>query len=294
MRTFGIVLILLLSAFVLICGCTGNTGTPPSGNSESGVTATPTGTVEVPTATVAPQVTPAVTAELTASEIADRIKAVMLSIESSAKRCADVVAKDGIAGEESLRAIKNCLNDNPGITTITIDDPNLVVVSAEPTEYSYLIGSGAGRQAIDKPTLTKSYVFVEGYRGVSQICPIFADDGKKIGYLEMSYQPRSMIANIVHQLIESTPYNVWVIETDGTSLFDTSSSEIGNNLLTDDLYQDTKLHKFIQTVVKNKEGVGQYTFRDHMTDKVIDKDARWATVDYGGREWRVVLTSPAE
>lgn len=304
MRTFGILLILLLSAFVLICGCTGNNSpvSNPDVNSAAEETVAPTAVATESADVTVPAVTemPSVDVKVTAKEVADSIKSSLLSLEASAKKCANAVAKHGVSGEETLRVIKSSLNDNAGIVSITILDPKFIVLSAEPSQYGYLLGRdfsegiAGGRTNIRTPFISKSYTFVEGFLGISQIYPITGNDGDIIGYVDIGYQPRSIIAPNVHNLIADTPYNVWIIETDGTNIFDTSSTEIGNNVLTGELYQDKKLHEFMSTLAKKKTGSGQYTFRDYKTGNVIKKNAEWATVDYGGSEWRVVLTSPAD
>ena len=298
MKPYGIVLILLLFACLLVCGCTQSENTR-----NTGVTVTPVATgTPTPAATETPEATaaPSSDVKVTAKEVAAKIKDSILSIEASAKKCANAVSKNGVSGEDTLRAIKSSLNDNPSIVSITVLDQDFIVLSAEPSQYGYLLGRdfsqsiAGGKKTVRNPLLSKSYKFVEGFLGISQIYPITANDGDIIGYVDVGYQPRSIIAPNVHNLIADTPYNVWIIETDGTNIFDTSSAEIGNNVLTDEMYQDKKLHEFMSTLAKKKTGSGQYTFRDYKTGNVIKKNAEWATVDYGGSEWRVVLTSPAE
>ncbi|MEI8330354.1 MAG: hypothetical protein WCF90_01645 [Methanomicrobiales archaeon] len=61
-------------------------------------------------------------------------------------------------------------------------------------------------------------------------------------------------------VINSTGYDVWVIQADGTEIYDTSPGVVGKNIITDAIYADPPIREVAASVVKNPSATGKYTF----------------------------------
>ncbi len=109
-------------------------------------------------------------------------------------------------------------------------------------------------------------------------------------YISLSFDPYRLFGTEEQKVLEKG-YNLWVMQMNGVQVFDADVSEAGVNLLTDPDY--AMIREMAQLVAENSSGETTYVYTaDNGTD-LVEKTAVWDTLTYGGRDWRVVLTSSA-
>jgi len=287
----GILLVLLLSA-----GCTGN-----GGNDEG------TGTVlqtQTPSAcqTGAPSEIAADDSEIrdmekNLAEITSGVNSELKSVKESLKTNANAIAEYGCSSEDAGVVIKdNLVRRSYSISSLVFDDKG-VVLNAYPDNYKKFTGLDMGKndvvsESLNKktPLLSDFFRMEEGFKAVCQTYPVFDKDGTYLGYVDMTYKSEDFLAKYIKPVTDSTEYDVFVIQTDGTEIYDTTPEEIGLNLFTDEAYSDENLQALAKRIVENKNGTGIYTFWDKEWAVPVEKKAVWDTAGIDGAEWRIVVT----
>ncbi|MGC9435318.1 MAG: cache domain-containing protein [Methanomicrobiales archaeon] len=175
--------------------------------------------------------------------------------------------------------------------------PEGVVLTAVPANYAGIVGEDLGWQlqvqtahTLQAPIVSDVFMMAEGFAGISQSYPIFSPSGEYLGYTDITYTPEAFIERQIRLMVIGTGYDVWVAQTDGTVIYDTTAEEIGRNLFTDPAYDDPALQEIFGRIVAEPAGAGLYTFWDENWDKTVTRAAVWRTAGIDGAEWRVVVT----
>ena len=86
------------------------------------------------------------------------------------------------------------------------------------------------------------------------------------------------------------PVEMWIMQKDGTIIYDVNEEEIGQNLFTDKIYAPYKsLIKLAIEMSITIQGSGEYSFLDKELDKTVVKKIIWATIAMHGTEFRLAL-----
>ena len=103
------------------------------------------------------------------------------------------------------------------------------------------------------------------------------------------FSPEQLLRPIIEQAVAHTEVNIWVVDTEGTMLYDIMADHIGLNLFTAPLYQPfPSLLAIGRRIVAEPEGRGRYSFYRPQTNEQVTKEATWKTVSLYGKEWRTV------
>jgi signal transduction histidine kinase len=283
---FGILFILLLSA-----GCTG-TG---SGDESTGAGVQ----TEVPTETPAPGEMPDKYGLMneSLSEIISGVNSGLEAVNSDLKSGADAVAASGPSSPETVKVISDYLVKHPYSISSLVIDENGVVLDAYPDNYRNLAGMDFGKKGImvqplnDRtPYLSSIFRMEEGFNAISQGYPVYDKDGSYLGFVDMTYKSQDFLGRYIKPVTDSTGFDIWVVQTDGTEIYDTTPEEVGQNLFTDDAYSDEASQELALKIVKNQNGTAEYTFWDKEWANKVDKYAVWDTAGIDGTEWRIVVT----
>jgi hypothetical protein len=172
-----------------------------------------------------------------------------------------------------------------------------VVIAAVPEHYHQIVGMDLSYQpavqranTIQGNIVSDLFWLVEGFFGISQSSPIFSSDGEYLGYTDITYRPEMMIGHEITPILAKTSYDIWVTDTNGIVLYDTTAEEIGRNLFSDPAYQSPGLQEAFSVIVSEKSGKTEYTFWDRNWGSQVTKTALWGTAGIHGAEWRVVIT----
>ena len=176
-----------------------------------------------------------------------------------------------------------------------------IVTMAVPESYAGTVGSDISSHAETErsvqeqvPLVSEVFPLAEGYAGVAQSYPIFGAGGEYIGFVSVAYRSDALISRAIVPLINGTPYDIWVAQTDGLVVYDTTPEEIGRNLFTDPVYQAPGLQEAFSRIVAEPSGSLEYSFWDRNWDRNVTKKAIWDTAGICGTEWRVVATQSAD
>lgn len=208
-----------------------------------------------------------------------------------------VLSSLGLDNPDALDPLKNSLQRYPYAHSSLVIDAEGVVIAAVPEKYADTVGLDLSYQpAVERANTEQQQIvsdvfwLVEGFYGISQSSPIFSRDGEYIGYTDITYQPEVMIERLITPLFADTPYDVWVVETNGRVIYDTTPEEIGRNLFSDPIYQLPGLQEVFLRIVSETGGKTEYTFWDRNWEHQVKKSAIWGTAGVYGAEWRVVIT----
>ena len=140
------------------------------------------------------------------------------------------------------------------------------------------------------PHIGSVFQMAEGPSAVSQSYPVISPTGEYLGYIDITYAPETFLDRYIGPMMNRTGYDVWVIQADGTEIYDTSPGEVGKNIITDAVYADPSIREVAASIVKNPSASGKYTFWDRGWNGNVTKTAVWETAGIDGAAWRVGVT----
>jgi hypothetical protein len=145
-----------------------------------------------------------------------------------------------------------------------------------------------------QPVMSRTIAMVEGFDAVDLEQPVFSETGELMGSVSVLIKPEVLLAGVVQPAVKGFPVDIWVMERDGRTLYDSDEKEIGKNLFQDYLYKPfEKLRSLAKKMSSDPSGTGYYSFYRKDSDTVINKHASWTTVGLHGTEWRVVMIQEA-
>ncbi|MBN1168185.1 MAG: cache domain-containing protein, partial [Methanospirillaceae archaeon] len=138
-----------------------------------------------------------------------------------------------------------------------------------------------------KPGMSDLFPMEEGFSGISVTYPIFSDTGTYLGYTDVTIIPEELLSRIIVPIQKDTGMEVFVIQDDGLTLYETNPEEIGRNIISDPLYNTPTMQAATESVMENETGTIRYTFWNTEWNRQVPREATWTTLYYGGQEWRI-------
>jgi hypothetical protein len=231
------------------------------------------------------------------SSLVAEVNTGLTQVQTSLQNNAAFITGHGMTGPETEAVMNELLLTYPwgrSSVTVSVDGE---IQNAVPEQYQSIIGENLGEQTIVRNAFTFQAPYVsdlcplsEGYSGVVQSVPVFSKSGEYLGYTDITYQPYDFLNRYISPFIEETGSDIWVTQTDGTILFDTTKEEIGKNLFTDPAYQTPELQAVFEHITTEPSGTGEYQFWDKNWEQHVTKEARWETAGIDGATWRIVMT----
>ena len=130
-----------------------------------------------------------------------------------------------------------------------------------------------------------------GDKGFTFTTAVYDAQGNYNGTLRVGIDTWSLFSGINQFLRNEYGYTLWVTQNDGVVIYDQDTTEIGRNLITDELYQTSSLQDTVQTICEDQSGNASYLFYDVTWVDLSQINVVWDTVYPGyGMEWRIVLT----
>ena len=200
--------------------------------------------------------------------------------------------------EEEMREVLRKLHrENPDVIDVSWITTEGILRWIEPEEYHAFEGAAIGGQEqfqrmlnSQKPSLSDSFLSVEGIPSVDLEWPLFTEQGQIQGALSFLIKYDSFLAPLLVPLNVGS-YEFWMMQTDGTIFFDQDAMEIGRNLFTDPLYQPyAELRELGQRITANPTGEGSYSFFAKGMQQVVEKQVMWTSVGLHGTQWRLIVT----
>jgi hypothetical protein len=130
-----------------------------------------------------------------------------------------------------------------------------------------------------------------GDKGFTFTTAVYDAQGNYNGTLRVGIDTWSLFSGINQFLRNEYGYTLWVTQNDGVVIYDQDTTEIGRNLITDELYHTNSLQDTVQTICEDQSGNASYLFYDATWVDLGQINVVWDTVYPGyGMEWRIVLT----
>jgi len=217
------------------------------------------------------------------------------SVKASIGEDARVLGETGLSSTAGKEAMRQTLLEYPWAESYLVISKDGIVVTALPENYIGLVETDFSFQpqvqrAVREQAPLTSEVFnmEEGFHGITQSYPVFGTDYQ--GFVSIAYRPEALIDRVVAPLTNGTQYDVWVAQTDGRVIYDTTPEEIGKNLFSDPAYQSPALQEVFSRIAAEPSGSLEYSFWNRNWVRNVTKEAVWDTAGIDGAEWRVVVT----
>jgi hypothetical protein len=234
--------------------------------------------------------------------VAKRIQETLLQLDRS---CADAALKltdENLSLPRARAILKTVFVKNSFVENIGTINPAGRIAAVYPLRYARVEGLDISDQehiqkmlVRRKPLLSSVFRAVEGFTVVALQHPITDINGDFKGAISAIFRPEKSISKWSGYIQSGTPYDLWIIDQNGTIIYDFDSQEIGRNILYDQIYQTaTSLKQLVKGFADSEQGSGQYEFQaNNMTEK-IRKFAVWKSINIHDSVWYVVLTRPIE
>ncbi len=234
--------------------------------------------------------------------ITDEISHELFLIMDENQKSALSLQGTGISGESAELVLQTKLsNVTHGHSSLVISPENIITAAA-PAMYTDLIGTNLSHQpetryANEKkePVISDVFYLEEGFYGISVSYPVFAEDGGYLGYTDITIRPEEFFRSVISNITEESGYEVMIVQSDGTVVYETDEIEIGKNIMTDQVYDSPEMRSASQALLENETGsVANYTFWDKGWNKQVLRQAVWDTISLDNQFWRVAVIRDLE
>jgi hypothetical protein len=206
------------------------------------------------------------------------------------------IGKDEFSEASTLEILSGMNNSGPWVIDAITTDINGKIVLVQPESYKSVIGADISNQTHLKklflqktPVMSDLFMTVEGVPAIDIASPVFSPEGRFIGATTLLYNPDELFRRFTPLKADGTPWHIWVMQKDGTVLYDPDPGQRGKNIFTDQLYAPyPDLIELSKEIAAERQGRGTYTFIEG-TGGVVRKDAVWTTIGIRGTEWRLII-----
>ncbi|NLI13980.1 MAG: hypothetical protein GX425_15520 [Peptococcaceae bacterium] len=212
------------------------------------------------------------------------------------------LARTGLDGDEARRILSGLAARHSYVADACTVDKNGKIVDVEPAAYHEFAGSDiSGQEQVarlretGRPVISSMFTAVEGFAALDLERPVFNQQNELIGSVSLLIRPELFFANFTVPDLQGQRPEMMVMQKDGYILYDSDSSQIGRNVLTDSFYQGyTGLPALAGRTVADRAGVGRYAPPDQSLQKQAVKKSVWTTVGLHGTEWRLIVNYAAD
>ncbi len=135
-----------------------------------------------------------------------------------------------------------------------------------------------------EPVLGTQFRSVQGFNSVTLSEPVLQKDTLH-SFFSILISPQLLISDIIDDYPYLNSCDVWVVEKNGTLIYDKHIEEIGKNVLEDESYSSLEGFKgLVDTIFSSPNGVVSYSPQNDISQNVA-----WRTVEFLDTEWIVVL-----
>jgi hypothetical protein len=204
----------------------------------------------------------------------------------------------GLNGTAARAEINATLALNPYAIDVLTFNTSGIIQAVEPEQYRYLEGvdlSGGDNTKelllYKVPTMSNTFASRGVVRGAGYACPVFDQDGVFLGAVSTLFNVSTLMNAVLPQLASGTGFTWWSMQLDGTEIYDTDATQIGNNLLYGpDYVAFPQVQALGWRMVNATSGYGSYSYLFSPTQlHLVNKECYWGTVGAEGLQWRLVL-----
>lgn len=128
-----------------------------------------------------------------------------------------------------------------------------------------------------------------GGQAVGDVYPVVSGS-TVVGAIESVFMPYDLIHRIRITLVTS-PNEIWVMDQDGTVIYQQDSGTVGKNVFKDDTF--SKFDNFqtaCKTIAGTESGEVNYSYFTIGTTNPVDKTAYWRTLKMHDKSWKIIYT----
>ena len=231
------------------------------------------------------------------SELEKEITADLNKMDQDLARLAGRISEKDLKTAQTRKMLGDLCRSYPYAVDCAVVDHNGRMVLVEPAEYAVFEGRDISTQEqiirlreSKKPVLSNVIKTVEGIDAVDLEHPVFSSQGEFAGSVSLLFRPESLLSYILTPVLQGMPAEAFVMQTDGRILYDADKEEVGRMLFDDLMYKPFPQLLALGTLIsREKKGAGNYEFKQEGSEKLVKKDAHWATVGLHGTEWRLIV-----
>jgi hypothetical protein len=140
-----------------------------------------------------------------------------------------------------------------------------------------------------QPVLSGLFKAVKGLQSVRVVHPVVSGS-TVMGAIESAFTPYDLIHNIRITLV-TAPEEMWVMDQDGTVIYQQDSGTVGKNIFKDDSF--SKFQNFqtaCKTIAGAESGEVNYSYYSTGNSNMVDKTAYWKTIKMHDKSWKIIYT----
>jgi hypothetical protein len=138
-----------------------------------------------------------------------------------------------------------------------------------------------------QPVFSGLYKTAEGVQTIGDVYPVVSGSSV-VGAIESKFEPHDLIHGIRITLVTS-PNEIWVMDQDGTVIYQQDSGTVGKNVFGDDSF--SKFNNFqaaCKTIAGAESGEVNYSYFTTGTTNPTDKTAYWKTLKIHDKSWKII------
>ena len=231
-------------------------------------------------------------------EIGTVINALTLSFDTLNKDMAANVTwmSQHIDDTAGIRAhLLSLYNNNSFPLEFAYITPTGIMQIVEPPQYHNAQGSNISTQdhivkcfSTKLPVLSNTFDAVEGFSAAVDIHPIL-NNNQVLGGVTSLFITTTILDRIISPIVKNQDFEIWVMETNGRTIYDQDTAEVGLNVFTDPLYQPfPELISAAHEIANGKSGETSYSFYKTGTTTKVTKKTYWDTFYLYGNEWKII------
>jgi len=221
----------------------------------------------------------------------DSVSARLSTVDGRLANACAALSETGLQGPKASEILHNLSDMGPWMVDAITIDPDGTILEVEPQEYQYIKGTNIGDEehvkdfmATKRPTGMDYISAVEGFDGIVFTAPVFDDQSEFLGAASILVNSTELFGSALEAFQPASGAKIGVMAPNGLIIYDADSLQIGKNTFSDPLFlQYADIQSLGRRMEVERNGFGTYEFSN------TTREALWTTVDFQGREIRVVL-----
>jgi polar amino acid transport system substrate-binding protein len=228
--------------------------------------------------------------------------------DSDVANAAQDLSTTGLEGDAAHEVLGKLLETDSNLVEASTFNKEGKIMAAECRQCEGSEGADISSQEVvanflmtKTPAFSKQMLLAEGYNGTVLEYPVLSLQGEFLGgtsaIIEADKFLGSLAAPLLHFNVSTqsniTDYTFWVMDLDGSLLYDEDASQIGRNLLEDPLYKSfpSLLELVEKRIMIERSGHSYYSFFQETGGNEVEvtKECYWTTAGLHGTEWRLVI-----
>ena len=208
-----------------------------------------------------------------------------------------IIQRNGLTSPEAKASMEKLYISTAFLTDCAILDSAGIMLVVEPPAAKSLEGTDVSQQEQvkelyknKKPLLSNMFAAVEGGYGITLQYPLLSSEGQLTGSVSAFFKPQAFFSPLAETILKDSKLEVWVVDDNGTVIYDQDGAEIGKNVLSDEIYKSyPECVAFTRKAISEESGKGTYEFLSKGLNQPVKKEGIWTSVSFNGASWHIVV-----